>query len=114
RPRVSGIIIERVFEQGSMVTEGDLLYRIDPAPFKVKVQSAEAMLARARAAQVLARAQAKRQEELRQRNIVSEQQIDSSVALLAQADADVALAEAALAEAQLNLDYSEVRAPISG
>src|SRR5690606_8771294 len=48
------------------------------------------------------------------RNIISEQQIDSSVALLAQADADVALAEAGLAEAQLNLDYSAIRAPISG
>lgn len=114
RPRVSGIVVERVFEQGSMVKEGDVLYRIDPETFRVRVQSAEATLARARAAQLLARQQADRQTELRERNIASEQQLDSSLALLAQADADVALAEAGLAEARLNLAYSEMRAPISG
>src|SRR5688500_4551363 len=42
RPRVSGIIVERVFEQGSLVNQGDVLYRIDPAPFQVQVDSAEA------------------------------------------------------------------------
>ena len=46
RPRVSGIVIERVFEQGSFVKEGDVLYRIDPAPFKVEVDRAKATLAR--------------------------------------------------------------------
>lgn len=114
RPRVSGIVVERVFEQGSMVKAGDVLYRIDPESFRVRVQSAEAMLARARAAQLLAKQQAERQSQLRERKIASEQQLDSSVALLAQADADVAIAEAGLAEARLNLAYSEIQAPISG
>lgn len=50
RPRVSGIIVERVFEQGSLVKEGDVLYRIDPAPFQVRVDSAEGTLRRAQAA----------------------------------------------------------------
>lgn len=114
RPRVSGIIVERVFEQGSMVKAGDVLYRIDPEPFRVRVASAEATLQRAKATQLQARQQADRQQELKQRNIASVQQLDNAVAALAQADADVALAEANLAEAQLNLDYSEVRAPIDG
>jgi membrane fusion protein (multidrug efflux system) len=114
RPRVSGILIERVFEQGSMVEAGDVLYRIDPEPFRVQVASAEATLQRANAAQLQARQQADRQKELRERNIAYAQQMDNALALLAQADADVALAEAGLAQAKLNLAYSDVRAPISG
>ena len=114
RPRVSGIIVERVFEQGSQVDEGDILYRIDPAPFAVQMASAQATLQRARAVQLNARQRADRQAELRDRNIASSQQLDDAVAQLAQADADVAVAEANLAQAQLNLDYSEVKAPISG
>lgn len=114
RPRVSGIVVERVFEQGTMVKAGDVLYRIDPEPFRVRVASAEATLQRAKATQLQARQQADRQKELKERSIASSQQLDNAVATLAQADADVALAEAGLAEAKLNLDYSEVRAPIDG
>lgn len=114
RPRVSGIVVERVFEQGSVVKAGDVLYRIDPEPFRVRVASAEATLQRAKAAQLQARQQADRQSELRERNIASIQQLDNAIAALAQADADVAIADAGLAEAKLNLNYSEVRAPIAG
>jgi membrane fusion protein (multidrug efflux system) len=114
RPRVSGIVEERVFEQGSHVEQGDVLYRIDPDPFRVQVESAEATLKRAQAALKEARQEADRQEELRQRNVVSEQRLENAVAQLAQADADVAVARANLRAAQLDLEYSEVRAPISG
>ncbi|GGE48531.1 MexE family multidrug efflux RND transporter periplasmic adaptor subunit [Agaricicola taiwanensis] len=114
RPRVAGIIIERVFEQGSIVKEGDVLYRIDPEPFRVQVASARATLQRAEATQLLARQQQQRQSELRERNVASGQQFDSAVAALAQADADVASARAGLAAAELDLQYSEVKAPISG
>lgn len=114
RPRVSGIIVERVFTQGSHVEEGDVLFRIDPAPFRVQVESAEATLQRAKAVQLQARQQADRQRELRERQVTSAQQYDDAVALLAQADADVAAAEANLAAAQLNLDYADVKAPITG
>ncbi len=113
-PRVSGIVVERVFVQGTMVREGDVLYRIDPAPFEVKVASAKATLQRAKASQLQARQQNDRQQELRARGVSSAQQVDNSVAALAQADADVAAAEAGLAEAQLNLQYANVTAPISG
>lgn len=114
RPRVSGIVVERVFEQGSLVKEGDVLYRIDPAPFQVQVDSARATLRRAQAAQLRARQQADRQKELRERNISSPQQLEEAIAALAQADADVAVAQAGLMAAELNLQYTEVRAPISG
>lgn len=114
RPRVSGIVVARVFEQGSYVKEGDVLYRIDPAPFKVQVDSARATLQRAEAVQLQARQNADRQVTLRQRDISSGQQYDAAIAALAQADADVAAAKANLAAAELNLQYSEVKAPISG
>ncbi|MBN9075758.1 MAG: efflux transporter periplasmic adaptor subunit [Rhizobiales bacterium 65-79] len=114
RPRVTGIVVKRVFEQGSLVKEGDVLYQIDPAPFRVQVESAQATQQRALAAQNLARQQADRQKELRQRNISSAQDLDTALAQLAQADADVAAARAGLDAAKLNLQYSDVRAPISG
>jgi len=114
RPRISGIVVERVFEQGSMVEQGDVLYRIDSEAFRVQVESAQATLMRAEAAQLLARQQADRQSELRERNISSIQQQDNAIATLAQADADVAAARAGLAAAQLNLEYADVKAPIAG
>jgi membrane fusion protein (multidrug efflux system) len=114
RPRVSGIVVERVFQQGSQVKQGDVLYRIDPAPFKVQVDSARAALQRAEAVQLQAKQQADRQAALRQREIASAQQYETAVAALAQAEADVAAARANLAAAELNLHYSEVRAPIGG
>ncbi|MHA6643515.1 efflux RND transporter periplasmic adaptor subunit [Mesorhizobium sp. A623] len=114
RPRVSGIVLERVFEQGSLVEQGDVLYRIDPAQFRVQVASAEATLQRAQSVQLQARQAADRQTQLRERNVASGQQMDNAVAALAQADAEVAIASAGLAAAQLNLDYAEIKAPISG
>ncbi len=114
RPRISGIVVQRVFEQGSTVKEGDVLYRIDPAPFKVQVDSARATLQRAEATQLQARQNSDRQTALRQRDISSAQQFETAAAVLAQADADVALAKAGLAAAELNLQYTDVRAPIGG
>ncbi len=114
RARVPGIVVQRVFQQGSIVKQGDVLYRIDPAPFQVRVESAAATLKRAEAAQLQARQQADRIAELRARNVASTQQNESATAALAQADADVAGARAGLASAQLDLEYSEVKAPISG
>ncbi|MFC0218881.1 membrane fusion protein (multidrug efflux system) [Pseudochelatococcus lubricantis] len=114
RPRVSGIVIERVFTQGSNVKEGDVLYRIDPQPFRLQVESAKATMARAEASQLQARQQADRAKELQARNVASQQTLDNSVAALAQSNADVAAAKAALSTAELNLQYANVTAPISG
>ncbi|MGV6875091.1 efflux RND transporter periplasmic adaptor subunit [Pseudochelatococcus sp. B33] len=114
RPRVSGIVIERVFTQGSHVNEGDVLYRIDPEPFRLQVESAEATLKRAEATRLQAQQQANRSKELQARNVASTQALENSVAALAQSEADVASARAALATAKLNLEYADVKAPISG
>ncbi|WP_112874206.1 efflux RND transporter periplasmic adaptor subunit [Paracoccus endophyticus] len=114
RPRVSGILEDRVFEQGSAVAEGDVLYRIDSAPFEVQVRAAQASLARAKATLASAQVERNRQTALRARNVSAQVELERAETLVLQGEADVAIAEAALAEAQLNLDYTEVRAPISG
>lgn len=114
RARVTGILQERVFEQGSLVKAGDVLYRIDPKLFKVRVASAQATLQRAIATEKNARQQLERQDQLRKRNAVSEVEYDNAAVAAAQAAADVASAQAALDEATINLDYTEVRAPITG
>jgi membrane fusion protein (multidrug efflux system) len=114
RARVSGILQERVFQQGSRVKQGDVLFRIEPRLFRVRIDSAEAALQKAKAIQANARQQLERQKTLRERAVTSGVAYDEAVANLAQADADVGLAEAALAEARINLDYTEIRAPITG
>lgn len=114
RAQVTGILLERVFEQGSLVKAGDVLYRIDPKLFRVRVASAEASLQRAKAAQANARQQYERQKALKARDVASGANYDTAAATLAQSDADVALAEAALEEARINLGYTEIRAPITG
>lgn len=114
RARVTGIIQARVFEQGSLVNAGDVLYRIDPSLFKVRVASARASLQRAEATELNASQQYERQKVLRERKASSDVELESAAAALAQAKADVALAQAALDEASINLGYTEVKAPISG
>lgn len=114
RARVSGILQQRVFEQGSLVKAGDVLYRIDPRLFRVRVASADATLAKAKAVQANARQQLERKKTLTDRNVSSSVDYDTAAVTLAQADADVSLAEAALEEAKINLEYTEVRAPITG
>ncbi|WP_018700867.1 efflux RND transporter periplasmic adaptor subunit [Amorphus coralli] len=114
RPRVSGIVTDRVFTQGSRVEAGDVLYKIDPAKFKVAVAQAEASLARAKAEQLRAQQSADRQKQLLDRKVIAAQAYETANATLAQADATVAVAQAELEAAQLDLEYADVKAPISG
>ncbi|AGT11495.1 efflux RND transporter periplasmic adaptor subunit [Paracoccus aminophilus] len=114
RPRVSGIVLQRVFEQGSFVNEGDVLYKIDNSQYRVSLASAEATLARAKANQLNARDQQARAERLRQRNVSSGVDLENAVTNLAVSDAEVEIAQASLDQAKLNFDYTEVKAPISG
>ncbi|RWU21568.1 efflux transporter periplasmic adaptor subunit [Pseudomonas alkylphenolica] len=114
RARVAGVVLKRVYREGSDVKQGDVLFRIDPAPFKADVDSARAILAKAEATRYQARLQNDRYRELITINAVSRQDHDNARAALMQADAAVAEAKAALERAQLNLGYATVTAPISG
>jgi membrane fusion protein, multidrug efflux system len=114
RPRVSGIIVERLFHQGTEVKPGDPLYRIDPRPFEVEVQSSEAALARARAVLEQAMQQAHRVATLFSQRAMPEAENEKAIATQRQAEADVEGRKADLARAKLNLDYATIRAPIGG
>lgn len=114
RPRVSGIVVQRLFNQGSEVKAGDALYRIDPRPFEVEVQSTEAALARATAALDQATQHATRIATLTSQRAAPEAKNEEAVATLRQAEADVTARRADVARAKLNLDYATIRAPIDG
>ena len=114
RPRVSGIVVERTFHQGSEVRAGDPLYRIDPRPFEVEVQSNEAALARAKATFDQAALHARRIATLTSQRAAPEAENEKAIAALKQAEADVEGRKAEVARARLNLDYATIRAPIDG
>lgn len=114
RPQVTGIIVKRLFEEGSDVTEGQQLYQIDPAPYQAAYDSAQADLLKAEANVKSVRAKAVRYAELVKIGGVSKQDHDDVTASLEQSKADVAIAKAALATAKINLDYTKVLSPISG
>ncbi|MGE8416788.1 MULTISPECIES: efflux RND transporter periplasmic adaptor subunit [Pseudomonas] len=114
RARVAGVVLKRVYREGSDVKQGDVLFKIDPAPFQADYDSARATLAKAEANRYQARLQDERYRELITINAVSRQDHDNARAALMQADAAVAEAKAALERTRLNLGYATVTAPISG
>jgi membrane fusion protein (multidrug efflux system) len=114
RPQVSGILEQRRFEEGADVRSGDLLYQIDPAPYRAALQQAEAALAMAEANLPAARARAERLEGLVPIRAVGQQDLDDAKAALLQAEAAVAANRAAVESARINLSYTPIRAPISG
>jgi membrane fusion protein (multidrug efflux system) len=114
RPRVSGIVVERMFNQGSEVKAGDPLYRIDPRPFEVEVQSSEAALAKAAAAFDQASQQARRIATLTSQRATSEAENEKAIGAMRQAEAEVEGRKAEVARAKLNLSYATIRAPIHG
>jgi membrane fusion protein (multidrug efflux system) len=114
RPQVTGIIRERLFEEGSYVEAGEALYQLDDATYRAAFQSAQASLKRAQAALDIARLNAGRAEELIKTDAISDQEYRNLQALGRQAEADVAVAEAQLQDARVRLDYARIRAPIAG
>jgi len=114
RPRVSGIIVERLFRQGSEVKEGDPLYRIDQRPFEVEVQATQAALAKAQATHERAVQQARRIAYLARERAAPEIENEKAIAAEKESAADVEARKADLARAKLSLDYSTIRAPIDG
>ncbi|MDB5655885.1 MAG: efflux transporter periplasmic adaptor subunit [Tardiphaga sp.] len=114
RPRVSGIVVDRMFHQGSEVKAGEPLYRIDPKPFEVELQSSDAALSKATAAYDLAAQHAHRIATLAGQKAVSEAENEKAIGAMRQAEAEIAGRKADVARAKLNLDYATIRAPISG
>lgn len=114
RARVAGVVLERVYREGTDVKKGDVLFRIDPAPFQADVDSAEAALRKAEANQYQTRLQSERFTKLLEVNAVSRQEAENARADYLQAQADVAASKAALKRSRLNLGYATVIAPISG
>jgi membrane fusion protein (multidrug efflux system) len=114
RARVAGILLKRVFTEGSDVQPGQVLAIIDPAPFQASLDSAEAALAKARANLKQYIAQADRYAELAPIHAVSQQDYDNAVAAVDGGKADVATAVANVATARLNLGYATLVSPIAG
>jgi membrane fusion protein (multidrug efflux system) len=114
RARVAGVVLKRVYEEGSEVKQGDVLFLIDPAPFKADLDSALAALRKSEALALQARLQSERYAALIDSNAISAQEYDNARAQAQQAQADVAANKAAVQRARLNLGYATVTAPISG
>ena len=114
RARANGVVLKRLFTEGSEVKAGQVLFQIDPAPYQAALGSAQAALGKAQANLTQAAAQAARFKPLVEANAVSKQEYDNIVATRKQAEADVAAQKAALRIAQINIGYASVTAPIAG
>ncbi|MFQ2102726.1 efflux RND transporter periplasmic adaptor subunit [Aeromonas sanarellii] len=114
RPQVNGIILKRLFTEGSDVKAGQLLYQIDPAIYQAEVASAKANLAKAEANERSARLKAQRYAELVKVKAISRQEYDDADAAWKQQVAEIGAAKAALQSANINLAYTKITAPISG
>jgi membrane fusion protein (multidrug efflux system) len=114
RARVTGIVQKIVFKQGGDVKENELLFKIDPAPYKAAYDQAAAQVKRAKADLFSAKLLAERYEPLVKANAVSRQEYDNAVANYHQAEAAVTAAQATLTSAAINLGYTHVTSPISG
>ncbi len=114
RPRVSGAILSTNFTEGALVKSGDVLFKIDPAPYAAEVERASAQLDAAKARAVFAANELERASQLVGNAVVTRREFDQRQNGNREAIANVKAAEASLRTAQLNLDYTEVRAPVDG
>ena len=114
RPQVSGVILRRMFAEGTVVRQGQTLYQIDPSIYQAQVAQASANLQSARASAEASRARAERYRPLAEMEAVSKQDYTDALAQSRQANAAIAQNSASLRTAQINLRYTRVPAPISG
>ena len=113
-PQVTGVILKRLFVEGSDVKAGQQLYQIDPAPYQATYDSAVATLKHDEAQLATDQAQARRYKPLAQAQAVSQQSYDNALATVKEDEANVASAKASIESAQINLNYTKVFSPISG
>jgi membrane fusion protein (multidrug efflux system) len=114
RPQVSGVLRQRLFREGSIVHAGQILYVIDDASYRASVLNAQGQLATAHATIRSTALQSDRYRQLAAANAISKQDADNAEASAQQAQAQVVTARGSLRSAQVNLDYTRVRAPITG
>src|SRR5712672_783958 len=112
--QVQGYIISRDYQEGSLVKKGDLLFQIDPRPFEAALAQAKGTLARDKANLAKADADEKRALDLFKKKVISEQERDTAIAAAGSSRANVEADEAAVQQAELNLGYTKVTAPIDG
>jgi RND family efflux transporter MFP subunit len=114
RPRVSGFISSVNFSEGHEVKQGDILFVIDPRPYEAELKRAQAQLQHDITAANLAKIEYKRAEKLLEQRAISQEQYDTRVTTHEQAEANVLASQAAVDTAQLNVSFTQVRAPING
>lgn len=114
RPQVNGIVQKRMFNEGTDVKAGQVLYQIDPAPYQSALTNAKAALSRAEANLPAVRSRVERYKDLIPDKAVSQQDYDDAAAVLKQAEAEVEVNKAVVETARINLGYTQVTAPISG
>jgi len=114
RPRVAGVVQKVHFREGALVRKGDLLISLDPAPYAAEVDRAGAQAGAAQARLAHARSEQARAARLFAEQAIAQRELEERSSALREAEADVRAAQAALQSAQLNLDYTQVRAPVSG
>ena len=114
RPQVSGVVLRRLFREGSVVRQGQTLYQIDPSIYQAAAAQAAANLQSARASAQAARTRAARYKPLAEMEAIAKQDYTDAVAQSRQAEAAVAQNNAALRSAQINVRYTRVPAPITG
>jgi len=112
--QVQGYIVSRDYQEGSVVKKGDLLFQIDPRPFEAAVAQARGTLAKDKANQMKADADEKRANDLFNKKVISDQERDTATAAAQSGRANIEADEAALQQAELNLGYTKVTAPIDG
>ncbi|MFZ5426810.1 MAG: efflux RND transporter periplasmic adaptor subunit [Thermodesulfobacteriota bacterium] len=114
RARVSGILLRRAYEEGARVRQGDLLFEIDPEPYKAALEQARGALGQSEARLSRAKRDLERMRKLRQADVISQKDIDDAQTEYEAASAEVRSAQAKVREAGINLGYTRVEAPISG
>lgn len=114
RPQVNGIILKRLFTEGAEVQLGEQLYQINPATYQTAYDSAKAAVTKAEAAAQVAELLMNRRKKLVGSKVISQQDYDDTYAVMCQAEAEIAVRNAALEEARINLEYTKVLSPISG